>query len=119
MTIDITNMSLATRLDVGTQPSDFSYDVAPKLNVGQMDINLDPKNINVQLTGGFVTKIASVFVPFIKGTLVPQMIAQVKTQATQAINVTANQDLQKYGTQVEIPYLAGVTFDYAQEMNGI
>lgn len=31
---------------------------------------------------------------------------------------TINTDLAEFGTHVEIPYLAGVTFDYAQMMGG-
>jgi hypothetical protein len=47
--------------------------------------------------------------------IVDDLTSQVKT----IIDSTVDQDLAKYGTQAEIPYLAGVTFDYGQMNDGI
>jgi len=42
------------------------------------------------------------------------IVDELKTTVIQTIDITVDQDLALYGIQEEIPYLAGVTFDYAQ-----
>lgn len=79
-----------------------------------MDITVNPDDIDIKLTGGLVAKIASALIPLLKGSVIPAVINQVKDQATTLIDTTLDEDLKIYGTQQEIPFLSGVTADYAQ-----
>jgi hypothetical protein len=45
--------------------------MAPKVAIPKVNVDINPKNVDIKLSGGLVSKIAGVFVPFIKGTLIP------------------------------------------------
>jgi hypothetical protein len=44
------------------------------LNVVKDQININPNDIDVTLTGSMVAKIAGIFVPLIKNTLIPAAV---------------------------------------------
>ena len=77
--IDIKKLDVDLELDFLTQPSTPSWELAPKLAVQKTDITVNPADIDVKLTGGLVAKIASVFIPFVKNSLVPTLIQTVET----------------------------------------
>lgn len=79
-----------------------------------MNININPDDIDITLSGSLVAKIASVFIPLFKSTLIPMIVNDLVQTVTTTIDTTVDQDLALYGIQEEIPYLAGVTFDYGQ-----
>ena len=118
MELDIINDGLGIHipLDLGTQPGTPSYDLAPKITVTAVEIDLDPKNVDIKLTGGAVARIAKILIPLIKDTILPAIIKKVETAIPKIINTTIDQDLAKYGTQLKIPGLAGVTLDIGQLM---
>jgi len=60
-----------------------------------------------------VAKIANILIPILKSDVIPGLITQVQTTVMTTINTQIDQDLQVYGSQEEIPYLGGVTVDYA------
>jgi len=90
--------------------------LAPKLTVTAVEIDLDPKNVDIKLSGGAVAKIARILIPLIKDTILPALIKQVEAAIPKVINTTIDQDLAKYGTQLTIPGLAGLTLDIGQLM---
>lgn len=92
--------------------------MAPKLTVNALDVSLNPDDIDISLSGSLVSKIANVFIPLIKSSIIPSVIDQAKTAIKTGIETTVDDDLKLYGNQIEIPYLAGVTFDYAQLGDG-
>jgi hypothetical protein len=77
-------------------------------------ITVNPDDVDIQLTGGLVSKIASVFIPLIKSSIIPDVLKQVQDTVSSTINDKVNPELAQKGTQLLIPYLAGVTFDFAQ-----
>ena len=115
--ININKAGVDVELDAGTQPGTPSYELAPKITTQKMVINVNPNDVDIKLTGGLVTRIASVLIPLIKSSVIPSIIDQVTTQAKTLIDTTIDNDLKIYGSQQEIPFLSGVTADYAQ-LNG-
>jgi len=105
-------------VDVSTQAGTPSNELAPKLAIGEFDINLNPDDVDIKLTGGAASSIANILIPLLKSAVIPQVISTAKTTVTDLINTTVDQDLQEYGNQAIIPYLAGVTFDYSQMGEG-
>jgi hypothetical protein len=81
-----------------------------------MQINVNPDDIDIQLTGGLVAKIANILIPLLKSEVIPSIITQVTSTAKDLVDNTIDKDLKLYGIQNEIPFLAGVTLDYAQIM---
>lgn len=116
--INIKKLGMDFEMDLSTQQGTPSYDVAPKLSVSKVDINVNPDDIDIKLTGDLVSKIASALIPLLKSTVVPTVIDQVKGQVQTIVNGQIDQDLKEYGTQALIPYLGGVTIDFGQEMGG-
>jgi len=114
MDVKIKNINMDFEVGLGTQPGTPSTELAPMLTAKKVDIVINPDDVDITLSGSLVAKIAGVFIPLIKSTIIPTIVDQVKTTATTLIDTTIDQDLQLYGVQQEIPYLAGVTFDYAQ-----
>lgn len=112
--IDIKALSLDMEIDLQTQPGTPSYDVAPKLAVQKTDITINPKDVDIKLTGGLVAKIAAVFIPFIKSTVLPIIITTVTDGIKNVVDTTINTDLNVYGTQTVLPQFGGVTADYGQ-----
>lgn len=60
---------------------------------------MNPDDIDIQLTGGLVSKIANILIPLIKSSVVPSIIDQVTTQAKTLIETTIDEDLKTYGNQ--------------------
>jgi hypothetical protein len=116
--ITINNIGVDAKLTVGTQPGTPNTELAPALTVDTMNITINSSDVNVTLSGSAVAKIASVLIPLIKSSLIPTIVSQVESTAKTMIETTANQDLALYGTQITIPYLAGVTFDFSQMLGG-
>lgn len=116
--IKIKNAGVDVEADMSTQPGNNTSELAPSLKISKINININPDDIDIQLHGGLVTKIASVLIPLLKSTVIPDVIKQVESQVPQLVDTTVDQDLAEYGIQQEIPYLAGVTFDYAQMAAG-
>jgi hypothetical protein len=112
--IDIKALSLDMEIDLQTQPGTPSYDVAPKLAVQKTDITINPKDVDIKLTGGLVAKIAAVFIPFIKSTVLPIIVSTITDGIKNVIDTTINTDLNVYGTQTLLPQFGGVTADYGQ-----
>lgn len=113
--VDIKNLGVDVDVDTLTQPGTPSSELAPKLKVENLAINVDPKDIDITLTGsGLIGKIANALIPLLKSSVIPQVISQATTTAKTLVDTTVNQDLALYGTQEVIPFLAGVTADYAQ-----
>ena len=112
--IKINKAAIDIEIDTSTQTSTPAYELAPKLDAKKFNIQVDPSDIDITLTGGLVAKIANVLIPLLKNSVIPGVIDQLKTQVTTIINGQVDDDLKIYGSQEEIPYLGGVTADYAQ-----
>jgi hypothetical protein len=91
--ITIKNMSVDAKLGISTQDSAISGDVAPKLIVDTLKVNIDPKDVDVKLSGGSVAKIASVLIPLIKNSLIPTIVDTVQTKVKTLIETTVDADL--------------------------
>jgi len=48
--------------------------LAPKIAIPKIDININKNNVDIKLKGGLVTKIAGIFTPYLKDTLLPTII---------------------------------------------
>lgn len=112
--IKINKAAIDIELDSSTQESTPSYELAPKLDTKKFTIDLNPNDIDITLTGGFVAKIANILIPTLKNSVIPDVIKQVESQVPTIINGQVDDDLKIYGSQQEIPFLGGVTADYAQ-----
>jgi hypothetical protein len=116
--IKMSDISLDMELGLGTQVSNTTGELAPKLAVKKSDINVDPSKVDIKLTGSLVAKIASVFIPLFKSTIIPDVIKTVQQQITEIVDNQIDTALMVNGTQITIPYLSGVTVDFAQMNNG-
>merc|ERR1712127_659953 len=116
--VKVNKMSIDMEIDVSEQPGTPSTEMAPKLKVQKSAININPDDLDITLSGSLVAKIASAFIPLFKSTIVPLVVKQVQAQIVTVVDTTINQDLVVYGNQETIPYLAGVTGDYAQYGKG-
>lgn len=83
-----------------------------------VDIIVNSDDIDIKLSGSSVAKIASVFIPYLKKTVIPTLLKTVEKEVKTIVNDQIDTDLQEYGSQATIPYLAGVTFDYGQLNEG-
>merc|ERR1712166_930638 len=92
--VKVNKMGVDLEIDISEQAGTPSTELAPKLKVQKSDININSDDLDITLSGSLVAKIASVF------------------------DTTVNQDLVVYGSEETIPYLAGVTADYAQYGKG-
>jgi hypothetical protein len=72
--IKINKVALDVELDAGTQPGTPSPELAPMVEVQKMDISINPDDIDIQLTGGLVAKIANVLIPILKSQVIPSVI---------------------------------------------
>merc|ERR1712166_1699250 len=116
--VKVKKMSVDMEFDVSEQPGTPSSEMAPKLKVQKSAITINPDDLDVTLSGSLVAKIASVFIPLFKSTIIPLVVKQVQAQITTVVDTTINADLVQYGNQETIPYLAGVTADYSQYGKG-
>jgi hypothetical protein len=84
----------------------------------RVTVNINPDNVNIKLSGSSaVIKIASIFIPLIKSTILPQIVNQMEDQIKTIVSTTIDTDLADFGTHVTFPDLAGASLDYAQ-LNG-
>merc|ERR1712166_199003 len=111
--VKVNKMGVDMEIDVSEQKS-AQGENAPKLKVQKSAITINPDDLDISLSGSLVAKIASVFIPMFKSTIIPLVVEQVQAQIGTMADTTINQDLVVYGSQETIPYLAGVTGDYAQ-----
>ena len=111
--IKIDEIGLNVVIDLATQPGTPAPSLAPKLTVNKLDINVDPKHVDIKLHGGLVTKIASIVIPLIKNSVIPGVIKQVQETATTLIDTTLDDDLKLYGSQMTLPG-TDVVVDYGQ-----
>ena len=72
--INVKNMLVDVELGLSTQPGTPGSDLAPKLTVVKTNININPDDVDIQLHGGLVSKIANVLVPLIKSSLLPSIV---------------------------------------------
>ena len=112
--IDIKKLGIDIELDLQTQPGTPSWETAPKLAVQKTDIAINPADVDITLTGGLVAKIASVFIPFVKSTVLPTIVKTVQDGIKKEIDGEVNTDISIYGTQETLPQFGGVTADYGQ-----
>ena len=69
--IKIHHIGIDVEADFSLQKGQNTTEMAPKVAIPKVNVEIDPKNVEVKLSGGLVSKIAGVFIPFIKGTLIP------------------------------------------------
>jgi hypothetical protein len=62
---------------MSTTTGNPSYDQALVLDALKTDIDINPDDVEIHLTGGLVTKVASVLIPAIKSSLIPDIVKQV------------------------------------------
>lgn len=110
----IKKLNIDFGLGLGTQAGTPADEKAPHLSVDKLNVAINPDDIDVTLSGSLVAKIASVFIPLFKSTIIPAIVTNLETSIKSTITTTLNQDLKMYGNQITIPYFAGVTADYAQ-----
>jgi hypothetical protein len=72
--VKVNKMGVDMEFDVSEQPATPSTEMGPKLKVQKSDININPDDLDISLTGGLVAKIASVFIPLVKSTVVPAIV---------------------------------------------
>lgn len=58
---------------------------------------MNPDDIDITLSGSLVAKIASVFIPLFKSTLIPMIVDDLVKTVTTTIDTTVDQDLALYG----------------------
>jgi len=118
MDINVKKLALDAVLEFSTQTGAPTTDLAPKLTAKTIDININSDDVDVELSGGLVAKIAGVFIPLVKSSILPMIVDSLKDQVKTLIDTTVDGYLVQYGDQYTIPYLAGVTADYGQEVGG-
>jgi len=116
--IKISKMAVDFEFGVGTQPGAHN-ELAPKLSVLKTNININPDDVDISLSGSLVAKIASVFIPLIKSSVLPAVVSQITGQIHTIVDGQIDALLAANGTQIEIPYLAGLTIDIAQMGKGV
>jgi len=116
--INIKKLNMDLAIGFSTQPGVPATELAPKLEVSNVNVAINPDDIDIKLSGSLVSKIASVFIPLFKKTLIPMIVDDLETQVKDLVDKTIDMELAKDGTQALIPYLAGVTFDFAQMAGG-
>lgn len=91
----------------------MTKDLAPSVNCKDIQLNIDPNNVQIKLEGNGVTKIASVFEGIIKNDMIPAVVKAAQTQVPTIVNTVGNKDLANFGTHEALPDLPGITFDYS------
>ena len=90
-----------------------SYTKAPKLTAKKVDLEINPDDVDIELHGGLVTKIAKILIPLLKNSVIPTIVKQVEDTATDAINKQLDDDLKLYGTQATLDgFDSEITADY-------
>lgn len=97
-----------------TQQTTDQGEIGPSLTVPTCNIQINPDDVDITLTGSLVTKIASVLIPLLKNTVIPSMITTIESQVKTLVSTTVDQDLKHFGSQVALPDIGNLTLDYAQ-----
>ena len=66
------------QLGLATQPGTPDSELAPLLNVNNIDVLLNSSDIDITLSGSLVSKIANIFIPLIKSSIIPSVLDQAK-----------------------------------------
>lgn len=99
MDVKINNIQMDFEVGLGTQPGTPTPELAPKLSAQKVAVTINPDDVDITLSGSLVAKIAGVFIPLIKSTILPTIVQQVQTEAKTLIDTTIDQDLALYGVQ--------------------
>ena len=86
---DITIKKMDLNLDIGlsTQPSKQD-ELAPELDISNINVLINPDDIDIKLSGSLVSKIASVFIPLFKSTLIPLIVSSLEDQVKVIVDTT-------------------------------
>jgi len=86
---DITIKKMDLNLDIGlsTQPSKQD-ELAPELDISNINVSINPDDIDIVLSGSLVSKIASVFIPLFKSTLIPLIVSSLEDQVKVIVDTT-------------------------------
>lgn len=95
--IDIKDITADLGLDLATQPG-TNGELAPAVKSRDVVLVINQDNIDIDLQGEGVDKIASFIKPVIKSLIANQITQQIKTQLPTIINTNVNQDLALWGT---------------------
>jgi hypothetical protein len=60
------------------------------LTVQKFNVNINPDDIDIVLSGSLVAKIASVFIPLFQSTLIPMIVNDLIKTVTTTINTTVD-----------------------------
>ena len=85
--IKINKMNLDLDIGLGTQPS-LQNELAPEIEVSRINVVINPNDIDIVLSGSFVSKIASVFIPLFKSTLIPMIISSLEDKVKAIVDQT-------------------------------
>ena len=77
MDVKIKNINMDFEVGLGTQPGTPTTELAPKLTAQKVAVAINPDDVDITLSGSFVAKIAGVFIPLIKSTIIPTIVQQV------------------------------------------
>jgi len=58
------------------------------LKIVKFNISIDPKNIDITLSGSAVAKIANILIPLIKSSLIPVMVDSIEKEIKTLIETT-------------------------------
>jgi hypothetical protein len=79
-------MNIDLELALSTQPGTPATDLAPMITVSKVDVNINPDDIDITLSGSLVSKIASIFIPFFKSTIIPLVVNDLEDQVKSIVN---------------------------------
>jgi hypothetical protein len=72
--IKISKIGIDMELGLKTTTGKPSYDLAPVLEALKTGVTINPDDVDIKLTGGLVTKVASALIPAIKSSLIPDIV---------------------------------------------
>jgi len=72
--VKVNKMAIDMEIDVSEQAGTPSTEKAPKLKVQKSDIIINSDDLDITLSGSLVAKIASVFIPLFKSTIIPLVV---------------------------------------------
>jgi len=79
-------MNIDLELALSTQPGTPTTDLAPMITVSKVDVDINPDDIDIKLSGSLVSKIASIFIPFFKSTIIPLIVTDLEDQVKSIVN---------------------------------
>jgi len=79
-------MNVDVELALSTQPGTPATDLAPLITAKKVVVSINPSDLDIVLSGSFVSKIASVFIPFFKSTIIPLVVSNVQDQIKSIVN---------------------------------